>query len=255
MKKYHEMTPDEKYCYGYAAALLASIPNIISDNDPALAELMQAAYDKEFEAFKRQKVRREFEAFKHQLAGEDIEAFILRVKGVEFEDYLLRFTVAALASLEQEYIRVERHKLTACDLIQHDTNSTKVDRYLHFLDTKEKEAATITKPLEKQPWQSLERVYSFIIAEAHNKRKINVFKMGKNEFKAYAQSLMANEAARAKYPMLKAINAQTLYLMVKCKSKAVGAEPNYIDKEMQLAKIHREDSDFAMEIYPYYFPV
>lgn len=116
----------------HARLLLASIRGKnYSDNDPALLEAMQEAYDSWFQQFK------------------------------------FRFAGADIGVLEQEYIRDQRYKLTSGDLMLHDTDiRVNVRRFLQFLDDKEK-ALPSYRPQKEKKYKSLPRVQCFILAKAH----------------------------------------------------------------------------------------
>lgn len=202
----------------HARLLLASIRGKnYSDNDPALLEAMQEAYDSWFQQFK------------------------------------FRFAGADIGVLEQEYIRDQRYKLTSGDLMLHDADTrVNVRRFLLFLDAKEKEVAE-RKPVTETPWKSRERAWAFVIAEAHLNKKINVWDLGKKPFKKRIVEIMNNTTIRAKYPRFTPVDPQTLYTMVKTKSEELEGK-NYAENEMELAQKYFEDYDFAREIYHYLFP-
>ena len=210
MKSINEMTAEELKIHLFKlhpAVLLASIPDNISDNNPALIELMQAAYDKEYEAFKRQ------------------------------------FTGAEIASLEYEYIKEQRNKLTDGDSMQHSrATRIKVGRYLKFLDTKEK-AATGSVPAKKKPCKSLRRVYAFIIVEAHSKKIIDVLAMGRTGLIKYIEETPQIDAS-----------GNTVCNTVIGGSKKYPKEKAFINYFHEMARTFSSDYDYAMTLFKEVYP-
>src|ERR1035437_3719165 len=207
MKSISDMTREElkEHLFKlHPKVLLASIPDNISDNNPLLNELMQAVYDKNFEAFR------------------------------------LQFTGTEIASLEPEYIREQKHKLTEFDLMLHSTaNRIKVVRYLQFLGVKE-ETVTAYKPTEKKQYKSLIRVHCFILARAYLKDKHDEIKdCSEREFYERVKKIFSTEKPRQ------------YYLMVRSKYKE---DSNYLNYYDEMAIKHPEDYDYAMMLYKEYYP-
>lgn len=109
------------------------------------------------------------------------------------------------------------------------------ERHLPYL---KKRLGMAPKPAEKKPYESLRRVYAFILVEAHNRKLIDVLSMGQSGLIDYI----------SQNPKIE-ISGNTVSTTILYGSKKYPKEKAFISYYPQMAKLFTPDYGYAMTIF------